>query len=226
MSSDTVNEEITLDSGEVDLRPDERGLKKITSELSQYHENHKIKKLFRIYDKKILGVGEKSDNHKKTYLVHLALLSRRPRRSFNINKKFFNFFLISVLLSCLAILLKIYNVELLPDSYTYATIILFTIIALFLLYKIVKGIRYSMIFYTAHGRIPLVEIMIKNPDKAQYKGFISAMKQNISRLKKDERFSGQGILSAEMNEHRRLFESGIITSEAYELAKKNILGKH
>lgn len=226
MKNEAVEEEITLDSGEVDLAPDESGLRKITAELSQHHNRRNIKKLFRIYDKKILGVGEQNDKRKKTYLVHLALLTERPVRSFNINKNLFYLSFFSGLISCLALLLKIYGLESLPEIYTYTAIFLFAAIAIFSFYKMMKGMRNSVIFSTAHGRIPLVEILSKNPDRKQYKEFITVMKQCISRFRKDERYSGQGALSAELNEHRRLHEHGVISSKEYKLAKKNILGKH
>jgi hypothetical protein len=226
MSSIAVEEEITLESGEVDLRPDESGLRRITKELSQHHSKKNLKKLFRIYDKKILGVGEITGKRKRKYLVHLALLNPRPKRSFNINKTLFYFLLVFALLFCLTLFLKIHGLEILHDTYTYAAIGLFAGISFLLLYKIVKSTRNSLIFYTAHGRIPLVEILSRNPDRVHYKEFISELKKDISRFRKDERYAGQGLLSAELNEHRRLLESGIISNKEYERAKKNIFRKH
>lgn len=226
MNSIVVGEEITLESGEVDLRPDESGIRKITKELSQQHSRKNIKKLFRIYDKKILGVGEITGKQKRRYLVHLALLSPRPKRSFNISKTLFYSFIVFGLLFCLTLFLKIRGLEILPDIYTYAAISLFAGVALLLFYRIVKSARNSLIFYTAHGHIPLVEILSKNPDRAHYKAFISELKKDISRFRKDGKYTGQGFLSAELNEHRRLFESGIISDKEYKLAKKNIFRRH
>ena len=226
MNDIVIGEEITLESGEVDLRPDESGLRKITKELSQFHSRKNIKKLFRIYDKKILGVDEIIGKRKRIYLVHLALLSHHPKHSLNINKTLFYFFLVFGSLFCLTLFLKIHGLEIIPDTYTYAAMSLFAGIALLLFYIIVKSTRRSLIFYTAHGHIPLVEILSKNPDRAHYKEFISELIKNISRFRKDEKHTGQQHLSAELNEHRRLFESGIISGKDYELAKKNIFKRH
>lgn len=226
MNSIAIGEEITLDSGEVDLRPDESGLRKITKELSQHHSKKNIKKLFRIYDKKILGIGEITGKRKRKYLVHLALLNPHPKRSLNVNKTLFYFFLVFVSLFCLTLFLKIHGLEILPDTYAYAAISLFFGIALLLFYMIVKRSRNSLTFYSVHGQIPLVEILSKNPDGKHCKEFITELRKGISRYRKDERYSGQGFLSAELNEHRRLFESGIITGKEYEAAKKNIFRKH
>lgn len=226
MNSIVVGEEITLDSGEVDLRPDESGLRKITKELSQQHSKKNIKKLFRIYDRKILGVGEIIGKRTRKYLVHLALLDPHPKHSFNINKTLFYSFLFFSFLLGLTLFLKIHGMKVLPDTYTYAAISLFAGIAFLLFYIIVKSARRSLIFYSAHGHIPLVEILSKNPDRKHYKEFISEFRKDISRFRKNGRYTGQGILSAELNEHRRLFESGIISGKEYELAKKNILQKH
>jgi len=226
MNSIAVGEEITLESGEVDLRPDESELRKITKELSQYHSRKNIKKQFRIYDKKILGVDEIIGKRKRKYLVHIALLNHHPKYSFNINKTLFYFFLFFVSLFCLTSFLKIHGLEILHDTYTYAAISLFAGIALLLFYIIVKSARRSLIFYTVHGHIPLVEILSKNPDSVHYKDFVTELRKDISRFRKNERYTGQGLLSAELNEHRRLFESGIISGKEYEFAKKNILKKH
>ncbi|MEJ2762249.1 MAG: hypothetical protein P8126_12180 [Gammaproteobacteria bacterium] len=226
MNDIAVGEEITLESGEVDLRPDESGLRKITKELSQQHSRKNIKKLFRIYDKKILGVGEIIGERKRKYLVHLALLNHHPKHSFNINKTLFYSFLVFVSLFWITLFLKIHGLVILSDIYTYAAISLFAGIALLLFYKIVKSSRNSLIFYTAHGHIPLVEVLSRKPDSKHYKGFITELKKDISRFRKDERYSGQGLLSAELNEHRRLLESGIISGKEYELAKKNIFRRH
>jgi hypothetical protein len=222
----TVDDEIMLESGEVDLRPVESQLRKITSELSQYNKKTNTKRFFRIYDNQILGVGEKSANKQHSYLLHLAMLARRPTRSLNIRRGLLLAAFFFALVSCVLIATKIYGIELAEPLYIYGLAILCAGLSLYCFYMLVKSIRTSLVFKSAHGHVPVVEFYSKLPDKKQLRRFISAMKKNISTLRKDKKYSSQGAFSAELNEHRILREKGILTARQYESAKKNIMGKH
>jgi hypothetical protein len=83
----------------------------------------------------------------------------------------------------------------------------------------------TIVFYTRHGRIPLLKLINGNPGKAELKAFLADVSGRIKRARRgwDNK---QQFLSAELREHRRLKDEGILSEESYERVKRRILGKH
>lgn len=83
----------------------------------------------------------------------------------------------------------------------------------------------SVVFYTRHGRAPLLRFLNRNPTAAELETFVADISNRIQRARTqwDNR---QQFLSAELKEHRRLKDHGILTPESYEAVKRRILGKH
>jgi ribosome-binding protein aMBF1 (putative translation factor) len=81
------------------------------------------------------------------------------------------------------------------------------------------------VFYTRHGRAPLLRFLNRNPTAAELETFVADISNRIQRARTqwDNR---QQFLSAELKEHRRLKDQGILTPESYEAVKRRILGKH
>lgn len=83
----------------------------------------------------------------------------------------------------------------------------------------------SIVFYTRHGRAPLLRFLSHNPTAAELESFVADISRRSERARAqwDNR---QQFLSAELKEHRRLKDQGILTPESYEAVKRRILGKH
>jgi len=220
-----MDEAITLASGVVDIKPDTASLKRITAELSQSDPRTKAKKRFRIYDHRVLAAGERNAGKQQVFMVHLALLKKRPRKRIRMHRGY-RFILFLSLLGLLGLLglPRLGYLEGLP--YQTPLIILLALIGVLSAYKLLKGASLSEVFYTAHGKVPVIRFFYKQPDRKSYKAFIKTLKRDIARLKKDEQYASQSILSAEMAEHRRLYDEGVIGQAQYEDAKRRILGKH
>ena len=80
-------------------------------------------------------------------------------------------------------------------------------------------------FYSLHGRVPLVVMFYRLPDRATLDAFNDGLVREIK---------GAGVLyphtsetlSEELKEHRRLREAGVISSRRYDIVKRRILGQH
>lgn len=83
----------------------------------------------------------------------------------------------------------------------------------------------SIVFYSRHGRVPLLRLRNHNPSTTELKAFVGDIGKRIKRARQGWNNREQ-FLSAELREHRRLKDEGILTPERYETVKRRILGKH
>lgn len=85
--------------------------------------------------------------------------------------------------------------------------------------------RDRVIYFSKHGRAPLLVLLNGNPDRARLEQFISDISGRIraTRRKWPDR---QAFLSAELKQHRRLYEQGVISQTGYERIKRRILSRH
>jgi hypothetical protein len=82
-----------------------------------------------------------------------------------------------------------------------------------------------MVYFSKHGRAPLLVLRNRNPDRAALQAFVHDISERIRRTR--NRWSDrQGFLSAELREHRRIYEQGMLSRRQYERAKRRILKRH
>jgi hypothetical protein len=82
-----------------------------------------------------------------------------------------------------------------------------------------------LVFYSQYGRVPLVVLFNRLPDRVTLDAFTDALVQNIKNAKTHSRETNE-TLSEELKEHRRLMEEGVISKKRYDIAKRRILGQH
>jgi hypothetical protein len=224
--SSAATEQITLDSGEISIRPTEKHLNTITLELLQINKSKKLQKLFRVYDDKILAITEKNRKKTSTWLINLIMLDESPKRKRGINMAYFFTGIGFGAAAFITSYLKTHGVAFLSSPYTYAAIGSLALIAVFLFGLMIKDFQNSLIFTTRHGRVPVVEFFHNNPDKTQYQGVISQLMEKIAAVQARYPIPDTKLLPAELGEHRRLRDEGLISTEQYNMAKARILGRH
>lgn len=224
--SSAATEQITLDSGEISIRPTENHLNTITLELLQINKQQKLQRLFRVYDDKILAITEKSRKKTTTWLINMIMLDESPKRKRSINMAYFFTGMGFGAAAFITYYLKSRGVSFLSSPYTYAVIGSLAVIGIFLLGLMVKNFQNSLIFVTRHGRVPAVEFFHNNPDKTQYQGVISQLMEKIAAVQARYPFPEAKLLPAELGEHRRLRDEGFISADQYNRAKARILGRH
>lgn len=84
-----------------------------------------------------------------------------------------------------------------------------------------------LVFYSQNGRTPLVTLFNRNPDQETLSTFISIFTDQIMEASTNLNFiCGNERLNAELKEHRRLMEKGIISRKGYDISKSRILDRH
>jgi len=84
-----------------------------------------------------------------------------------------------------------------------------------------------LVFYSRNGRIPLLVLFNQNPDKDTFDAFVGILIDHIRQAGQNLRLVYQNeLLSAELKEHRRLMEAGVILGRRYDAAKARILRLH
>ena len=226
MNSGETDEQITLASSEFDQFKDDDQPTTVTSELGQSIQLKEQLKLLRIFDRKFINVNEKTSHGVISYFFKVSMLDEKPRR-----KRNFKIFplLSAMLLIALAwftFSLKQGGLPILSSPYTYTAIIALIAIGLILIVYAIKEYRNTLVFYSQHGQIPIIELLYNVPDKSQFQGFVTELIECIKIQKSKMYYSKSQILAAELTEHRKLRDGGGLTAKGYETAKNNIMKCH
>lgn len=226
MTKQTTDEQITLYSPEYGEQTETIDLNQVTQELLQTSKWKEQQKLFRIYDNKFLNVNENQAKKTSTYNVNLALLNPNPTRKRSLN---FKYLLIGGGMFGLAWLIY-YLMQLgisgFTNPYIYSLVVLPITIGAMLIVYMVKQAKHTLIFYSDHGRVPIVEMFYKNPSKNSFNAFAGELINCIQAVKAENYYNDSQTLAAELSEHRRLRDEGVFSDEIYEQAKANILTNH
>ena len=99
-----------------------------------------------------------------------------------------------------------------------------TVVALMTLLAFIHQSSDNVIFRSQFGKVPLVELINNNPDKAQFRSFITKFIVQINKSKTAKGYTASKFLAKELKDLRRLKEETVIPTLAYEKAKKLIFG--
>lgn len=227
MKNPTSNDnQITLASSDYSDKIEKIELNHVNQELLQTASWREQHKLLRIFDNKFLNINEKTAKKTVSYNIHLWLLNANPIRKRLLPMKHLLIACAMFGLSWLAYYLTHMGISALSNVYLQAIPVLFgTAGAIFLVYTI-KKYKHVLIFYSDHGRIPLVELFYNNPSKRSFNHFAGELINSIQRAKANKHYTAQQMLAAEVSEHRRLKDEGVLSDKDYEKAKTNILTYH
>jgi hypothetical protein len=78
-------------------------------------------------------------------------------------------------------------------------------------------------FHSRHGDAMLLELNNNSPSRPEFRDFMRAL---LHRIQTAHREHPHRRLGAELVEHRRLFEAGLIDRDSYDRAREKILRKH
>jgi hypothetical protein len=84
----------------------------------------------------------------------------------------------------------------------------------------------TLVFYTRHGRAPVLELARHRPEHRRARQFIAALESAIRRAIAEHPAPRSHLLRDEMLEHRRLLEVGGLQPQDFEKAKARILRAH
>lgn len=226
MTNKEAEEQITLYSPEYDAQDETISLNAVTDELLQTIGWKEQQKLLRIFDNKFLNVNEKNSGKTTSFNIKLTLLDAKP-----VHKRIINirYLVISAILFAAAWVVYYFTrLQLSPFSnpYFYGLTAIMTALGAISFVYMVKQSRHVIIFLSRHGRIPVVELFFRNPDKSTFNVFLNRLIHCSNTLKESNYYTDSQTLAAELSEHRRLKNEGIISNEDYEQAKRRIFSSH
>jgi hypothetical protein len=83
-----------------------------------------------------------------------------------------------------------------------------------------------LVYYTRHGRVPVLELLRHEPDRRRFGRFLAMLDQAIHRASADLPGERARLLRDEMHEHRRLLEQGVLQPREFDEARARILRAH
>ena len=206
----------TVDDSGVDQPPEEQHKVAV---LEQINRTRRCRSVFTLFNNHRLAVETHGFmQNDRNYTIDIGILDPHPKRSIKIG---WNYLLIFVSL-CTALWLIAFNGITL--NLTLPMIVLSVCAGLSLVLTIYRS-HDRFVFYSQHGRVPLVVLFHRLPDRAALDSFTANLVGHIKEAK-DHNTDINEILIGELKEHRRLMEEGVISNKRYDIVKKCILGQH
>lgn len=84
----------------------------------------------------------------------------------------------------------------------------------------------KLLFHSQHGRAPLVEFLNDKPARHEFREFVQDLIHRIRQAREQRYPSSRALLAAELREHRRLKDEGVLGADEYEAVKARILQYH
>ena len=156
------------------------------------------------------------------FRVNLTYLDPKPIRRFVMASRWMIVAAISAIVSFMVVYMGWFSTMNLPR--TPVTIMASVSISFFLIALMIALLRtQDKIFIVSRfGRIPIMELINKNPDKKSFDNFMSILGKHIIRAQHQAHLSSTDHLAMELKELRRLRDEVVINDKIYERAKKRI----
>ncbi len=212
-------EEICLSTTGDEAETDEvSGGQEIVAELEQYNRMRLIQSRFTLFSNQrlmvtTLGAMQPARN----YTIDTRILDPQPKRSVKIS---WGYLLIFAL--CFIYLVAVSG-HVIPGI-KLLTFIIGPGAGLSLVAAIYRS-HDRLVFYSQHGRVPLVVLFNRLPDRETQNSFTCTLVEYIKEAGTPNTGTDE-ILSNELKAHRYLMEEGVISAKRYDIVKNRILGQH
>ncbi len=213
-------EEICLTATDADPEPQQsQEPARQVAGLEQVNRMRRCRSQFTLYSNHRLAVRTQGAlQNPRDYGVHLGILDPQPKRQLRIAWHYvLGFVVLSASAGFLASLSDTTNSSLLAVMASASA-------ALSLVLAIYRS-HDRLVFYSQHGRVPLVVLFNRLPDRVMLDAFTDALIKEIKGARVHYPYTSE-TLSEELKEHRRLREAGVISSRRYDIVKQRILGQH
>lgn len=219
-------EHITLYCPEYSEPTAEVSANEVTLELLQSSRVREYQQLLRVFDDRFLNVNERTPRKNASFVIPLSLLDDKPAGKWFIRLRYLLFAGILFAMAWGGHLLMRQRVGIFshPDMYAVITLLL-TVGAILIVYLIQQS-RHVLVFKSKHGQIPLVALRYNRPDKYRFRQFAARVCELIRQCDRQNYYTESQILAAELSEHRRLRDEGLLSDEQYEQVKRHIMACH
>jgi len=96
-------------------------------------------------------------------------------------------------------------------------------LAVFFGWLYINRSRHLLIFSSRYAQVPLVELLLRQPDAEAYGNFVRHLNRCIGVLVQDKGLTAHDLRAGELRSLRKMVEQGAIDSEIYEQAKGLLL---
>lgn len=160
------------------------------------------------------------------YQFNLAFLNPNPRRFSGVAWRWLYAGLGLVGLSVMAFGISLYSeLPLLKQSWLPVNVLL--VVATIITFLIfVYRTRFTLTFYSRHGKVPLVELAARSPGSSEVERFVTELQKDIASAHDIHWHTRQQFLRDELRLHFRLWEEGVLADDIYEASKVRILREH
>lgn len=219
-------DQITLYSPQYGAQSEQFSLNQITAELLQTSKLRECQKLFRIFDHKYLNVNEINAGKFRSFTLVLMSLDDKPTARWIIRLRYLLLAVLCFILASMVMTLIHRAYAFFSNPYLYSVVALLVTAGAILLVYTYKSARHVLQFKSKHGQVAVVELLYNNPDKARFRQLAGEISRNIKQCQTQNYYTDAQVLAAELSEHRRLRNEGILSDKVYQQAKQHILDLH
>jgi hypothetical protein len=211
-------EEIVISTLPSDLAEEQRPEARLSDAALEQCDRFRFRSFaFELFNQRLLSVhAEDVFRHARDYELDIGILDPVPKRSLTISWYYLSAFLV---LTATAGVTGLTN---LVQTSAMLPAILGSGAGLSLMLAVYRS-HDCLVFYSRNGRVPLVVLLNRTPDRETFTTFTDVLTRHIQETR-DDHISSNQTLSTELKEHRRLMEEGIISEKRYAIVKRRILG--
>jgi hypothetical protein len=180
-----------------------------------------------IFDGRFLSVHTKKPLHKsERYWLDLAYLDPTPHLLALVDNRSLY---VAVALSAVTLILLLASAVAPHPWYTQAwasVMILMLASSIIAFFVFFQRSRNLVRFHSRSGDVVLLEMFSHMPSRGEFREFMRALIQHIQAAHKAEGAKPHQRLGAELCEHRRLKDAGVLTQDAYDQAREKILRRY
>lgn len=190
--------------------------------LEQYNKLRRKNRMIYVFNKQYLAFQE---NAKPEVVVDMAIVAAEPKITFR-----FAWVPALIAMGCFSIAVaklrfQQSGADLLSfGPFDFQITIGLILAGLFFFMVTVFRTSYSAGFYTLNGEADLFQLYMNLPDNKKFQRLLNRLKESISQANK-KFVNDEYRIAKEVEEHRHLYESKIISQQAYEQAKQKLFFK-
>lgn len=194
----------------------------------EFHQASKLKGVVREFtifnDIHCYQFEKKKYGRKIRFRVNLTYLDPKPVRKFVLADSWLVITAISAIVSFMVVYMGWFSAMNLPVSIVYiAASISFSFSLIALMITLLRT-QDRIFIVSRFGRIPVLELINKNPGKSSFNQFMNKLGKHIISAQHKAHLNATDHLTMELTELRRLKNEMVINEKYYEQAKKRIFG--
>ncbi len=170
-----------------------------------------------------ISIEQLKTRGKTKFDIDLIALSPDSRTQINLAWHW----MVAMMISLIAVVATLATSQFITDAIIieYKKYFLVLVVILFIIFTLLFLVfsNRKRVFTTRHSKLPIVEILISNPNRNSYKSFIDDLENEIIITCQNRQLDPKRQRAGELKTLRRLSEQGVISKSEYEQSKQILL---